>query len=231
MKNYLKNCPGCAKEVPDWEIECPHCGAWLSKEKKPEAKFQNREEYEKWKEEKIKESKELKEELNEVELDVQPVHKTNKIIMLSVAVGILLMSLSIGYYYVIHSSQKELQEQLNKEQKETGIHEEKAMTRGEMQRSEDMPKQNIEEERLQRDEFQIGLEDAREKQKALQAQREKKARTDKCLYEAYKRYMEKWNESCIEEGLESNCLLPEITARDYNLVHEQDRSRCYNENE
>lgn len=124
-------------------------------------------------------------------------NKIFNILKICVYVGVLIMCLSIAYYYSIH---KPKQERFYKEQQAIEFKEKE---------------QREKEELLQREK--------EEKNRKIAA----KYLLLKCMENANKAYHDRWESHCQNLKLGSNCLLPLSVVDSYNKDHQGQIDECY----
>jgi len=198
--------------------------------------FKNKEEYEKWKAERAKNIESLKDK----NIVLQEVDKTNQIIKISIAIGILIISLSFGYYFAIYIPDKNYQEQLNREQTEQEAQKQKAIRQQqEEEKREIRERQESLQRELDKENRMIRERDVEEqKEDALRAQREEKESADElrrgkaksltnCINEAYETYTERWESTCRKKDLSRDCLLSSETSKNYSEDRQRDIDNCY----
>jgi len=206
-------------------------------------KFKNREEYEKWKTVRANNL----ENMNDV--FVQPVNKTNKIIKIYIAICLLIVSLSIAYYFVDYLPANHYQEQMSRQQKERDAKEREEEVRKEEEaerkkREQELAYQNqIEQERresIQREKEELIRQQTREAEaKALAAEVKTRAvnneilnqnnrRTNlyKCLDDASKSYNDMWDRTCRKRNCDDRWL-PRDDAKFLDERHEKSKADCY----
>jgi len=216
--------------------------------------FKNKEEYEKWKEERAKNIENLKDK----NIVLQEVDKTNQIIKISVAIGILIISLSLGYYFAIYIPDKNYQEQLYREQKEQEAQKQKGIRQQQEEEKREIRKRQESLQReLDKENRMIRESDVEEqKEDVLRAQREERERAEdlrlqkaeeeaeekwdedelrrvraksltNCMNEAYEAYIERWESTCKKIDLSRDCLLPSETSKTYSEDRQRHIDNCY----
>ena len=191
------------------------------------SRFKDSEEYENWKAERLKNPHKPEEPGQSPE----PGRKSDNIIKKSIAVGILIVSISIGYYYIVYmpelnaQKERELKEQSAKTLQKSEA-EDKKRKQDELIRklNEEEKRKHSEREaaRIKEEFVETYLETERLKQEALKRETLKKERLSDCIDNAWASYYERWNTNCEEIGLEDLCSLPP----DVSQLYSDDRQKA-----
>ena len=188
-------------------------------------RFKDSEEYENWKAERLK-NPPGPEEPGE---PTEPVRKSDNIIKISIAVGILIISISVGYYYLTYlpklNAQKELEQS---ELKAKTLLEAEAENK--KQKEEEFVRKSNEEEKRKHSEREAAwvreelvetrLETERLKQETLREE-------TLCTKKAWASYYEVWNSKCKEIGLKDSCSLPDDISQIYSDERKKALDECY----
>jgi hypothetical protein len=194
-------------------------------------RFKDNEEYEDWKAERL----ENPHKPEKPDQPPEPDRKSDDIIKKSIAAGILIISISIGYYYIIYMP--ELNAQKERELKEqSAITLQKAEAEDMKKKQEELVRSLNEEEKRKHSEresawikeelIESHLETERQKQEALKEETLKKERLSDCIDNAWASYHEEWSTNCEEIGLEDACSLPPDVSQSYSDNRKKALDNC-----
>lgn len=211
-------------------------------------KFKNSDEYEKWKAEKLK-GESPPEKPKKPKKKAVPDRDTEKIIKICIAAAVLIVSISIGYYFLIYMPIKTAQKEKALEEQQTLL-QQKVESRERDKEKEDRIKKLNEEERrkhlereaewIKEEALRSQLETEKKKQEALKAQIETEKRQEAmeqqnkikdqlndCIDNAWATYHERWNTSCRKDGQSDDCSLPAEVSETYSRDRQRDLDNCY----
>ncbi len=195
------------------------------------SRFKDSEEYEDWKAERLKNPHKPE----EPEQPPEPDSKPENIIKKSIAVGILIVSISIGYYYLIYMPKLNAQKERElKEQSAKTL--QKAEAEDKKRKQDELIRKLNEEEKRKHSERESAwikeelmkshLETERQKRETLKEETLKKERLSDCIDNAWASYYEKWNTNCEEIGLKDSCSLPADVSQSYSDERQKALDNC-----
>ena len=209
-------------------------------------KFKNSAEYEKWKAEKL--TKPAKQE--EQKKSPTPDLETGKLMKKALAAGILIISISISYYFLLYKPMKSSQEISEvKEQKALALHEDEIREEKRIQEErirqlneetkrkylerdaewvkEEVTKTQLETERSKQEELKLSAEAERYKQEEMKRNLKEKELLDECIENAWESYQERWNATCRNNDLDDSCSLSSDISEAYASDRQRNIDNCY----